>query len=150
MNVILTAAVTANGMIAHHSHEVISWSEDLKLFREQTMGQTVIMGSNTARTLAMDLDGRQAVVVDRNADPEEVLRQIKTEECYVIGGSKTYSRFAPHLTHVYLTYHPYIFSTDSLPLFSGLDRDLRLEFLNLVHVEAKKGIYQFRYEVTDR
>ena len=43
MDVILTAAVTANGMIARHSNETVEWSADLPLFREQTVGQTVVM-----------------------------------------------------------------------------------------------------------
>ena len=56
MDVILTAAVTVNGMIARHPTEVVDWSEDLQLFREQTIGQTVVMGSNTESTLATELD----------------------------------------------------------------------------------------------
>lgn len=147
MEVILTAAVTANGMIAHHSGEVISWPRDLKLFRRQTMGQTVIMGSKTAQTVATDLDGRQIIVVHRETTPEEVLGRITTEKCFVIGGSKTYTRFVPNLTHLYLTYHPLVFSSESLPLFSGLEHDFALTFERMVEVDAKEGIYQFQYRV---
>ncbi len=47
MKVILIAAITVDGYIAHSHDEIISWSKDLKLFKEQTMGYPVIMGSNT-------------------------------------------------------------------------------------------------------
>lgn len=147
MDVILTAAVTANGMIAHDPDEAISWSRDLQLFRHQTMGQTLIMGSRTAKTLATDLEGRQTVVVHRHSTPEQVLANVKTSKCFIIGGSRTYTRFVPHLTHVYLTYHPIIFPTRSLPLFSSLQKDLVLEFEQKVEVDARGGIYQFQYRV---
>lgn len=71
MDVILTAAITVNGMIAHHSEETIRWSEDLHLFRKQTMGHTVVMGSNTEKTLATELDGREVIVMHRDMDPRE-------------------------------------------------------------------------------
>ena len=48
--VILIAAVTVDGYIARHNLEVISWSEDLHLFKEQTLGSPIIMGSNTHST----------------------------------------------------------------------------------------------------
>ena len=147
MDVILTAAVTANGMIAHHSEEIIQWSEDLQLFREQTMGHTVVMGSNTGKTLATELDGREMVVMHRHMDPSRVLGEVKTGKCFIIGGARTYSRFAPFLTHLYLTVHPLVFSTDSLPLFSELESDMRLEFRNQVDVNSDRGIYQFQYRV---
>ena len=44
MEVILTAAVTINGMIAREETEYINWSADLSLFRKQTMNQTIVMG----------------------------------------------------------------------------------------------------------
>ena len=54
MHVILIAAITADGYIARHSNEIVSWSLDLHLFKKQTMGFPVIMGSNTKKTLNID------------------------------------------------------------------------------------------------
>ncbi|MEE9167808.1 MAG: dihydrofolate reductase [Candidatus Neomarinimicrobiota bacterium] len=147
MDVIMTAAVTANGMIAHDTRETVSWSQDLRLFRDQTMGQTVIMGSTTASTLATELDRREVVVMHRDSDLTELLANVKTPKCFVIGGSRTYTRFAPFLTHVYLTYHPLIFPSRSVPLFSGLQRDILLQFDRMVQADAQNGIYQFQYRV---
>ena len=75
--IILIAAVTLDGFIARHSSEVTKWTKDLPLFKEQTMGHPVIMGSNTFHTLSNELVGREVVVVHRNDDPREILKNIK-------------------------------------------------------------------------
>lgn len=147
MDVILIAAVTANGMIARSSDEVVGWSEDLSLFSEQTMGHTVIMGSGTANTLAVDLDGRDTIVMHRDMTPEEVLAKVDNDRCFIIGGARTFSRFAPHLTHLFLTFHPLVMKSESLPLFTHLEQELELAFLKRVEVNSDRGLYQFQYRV---
>jgi dihydrofolate reductase len=149
MDVILIAAVTANGYIARHSREVIAWSEDLPLFKQQTLGHPVIMGSNTAATLAVELEGREVIVVHRDDDPAEILAGITGERCFVIGGGRTFTRFAPYLTHLYLTPHPLVFGR-GIPLFPDLEIDLELAFEKLVPVNAERGIYQFQYRVVNQ
>ncbi|MDP7436999.1 MAG: dihydrofolate reductase [Candidatus Marinimicrobia bacterium] len=147
MDVILIAAVTANGMIARNSDEVVGWSEDLSLFLEQTMGHAVIMGTNTENTLSADLKGREMIVVHREMKPENVLNQIDAVKCFVIGGARTYSRFAPYLTHLFLTPHPIVMKSGSLPLFSHLKQELELDFLRMIEVNGERGIYQYQYRV---
>ena len=78
MNVILIAAITADGYIARHSNEIVEWSLDLQLFKEQTMGFPIIMGSNTKKTLKTDLTGRKEIVVHRTDNPKEILAGIKS------------------------------------------------------------------------
>ena len=63
IEVILIAAVTVDGFIARHSLEVAAWSKDLHLFKKQTMGHPVVMGSNTFKTLSGELGGREVLVV---------------------------------------------------------------------------------------
>ncbi|MBT4555402.1 MAG: hypothetical protein HOC41_06940 [Candidatus Marinimicrobia bacterium] len=75
-DVILIAAVTIDGLIARHHQEVTTWSKDLSLFKEQTLGFQVIMGSNTHDTLSAELDGREMIVVHRNDDPASILDAI--------------------------------------------------------------------------
>ena len=144
--VILIAAVTVDGYIARHNLEVTSWSEDLPLFKEQTMGSPIIMGSNTDSTLSTELEGRKIIVIHRNEDPKSILSSIKEKRCFVIGGGKTYFRFAPHITHIYVTPHPYIFG-EGVPLFDGTPEEMVLVFQDLVTVNDKKGIYQYQYRV---
>lgn len=146
MDVILIAAITANGYIARRSDEVISWSKDLALFKKQTTGYPVIMGSNTEKTLAVELIGREKIVVHRNDNAKKILDELNTEKCFVIGGGRTYTKFAPFLTHLYITPHPIVFGK-GIPLFPKLDLELLLQFEKKISVNETEGIYQFQYKV---
>ena len=144
--VILIAAVTVDGFIARHSREVITWSKDLQLFKKQTTGFPVIMGSNTYDTLYDQLEKRDMIIVNRYNNPESILSEIAADRCFIIGGGKTYSRFAPFLTHLYITPHPYIFGV-GVRLFSDPVAELTLRFENMISVDDKVGIYQYQYKV---
>ena len=63
--IILIAAVTVDGFIARHSKEKTRRTQDLHLFKKQTMGYPIIMGSNTYHTLSNDLSGREVIIVHR-------------------------------------------------------------------------------------
>ena len=144
--VILIAAVTIDGYIARHSFEVTNWSKDLNLFKKQTMGHPVVVGSNTYKTLKKDLDRREVICVNRNSIPKEVVRSINKERCFIIGGGKTYSRFSSLLTHLYITPHPYVFNK-GVQLFEGKIKELKLKFKNLIVVKKEQGVFQYQYEV---
>ena len=146
MQIILIAAITMDGYIAKNSAEVILWSKDLKLFKEQTMGYPVIMGSNTEKTLATELSGRQKIVIHRNTDPEKTLLRIKTSKCFVIGGGMTNTKFIDYLTHLYLTPHPNLFG-DGIKIFNNINVDLNLNLKKAIPVDRNGGIYQLQYEV---
>ena len=145
-DVILIAAVTVDGYIARHNLEVTSWSKDIHLFKDQTIGSTIIMGSNTYSTLSAELEGRKTIVIHRNEDPKAILSSIKEKRCFVIGGGKTYFRFAPYITHIYVTPHPYVFGV-GVPLFDGTPEEMKLVFEKLITVSDKDGIYQYQYKV---
>ena len=104
--VILIAAVTVDGFIARHKEEVTTWSQDLSLFKEQTLGHSVIMGFNTFKTLSQELKERETIVVKRGEDPASLLSSVKGSRCFIIGGGKTYSLFAKYLTHICNTTPP--------------------------------------------
>ena len=146
MKVILIAAITLDGYIAHTSDEVITWSRDLKLFKEQTMGYPVIMGSNTERTLAVELKGRKKIVVHRHSDPKKTLSEIETDKCFVIGGGRTNTKFAPYLTHLYLTLHALIFG-EGIKLFTDLEQELQLKLINTITANREEEIFQYQYKV---
>lgn len=144
--VILIAAVTVDGFIARHNREVTTWSKDLCLFKEQTLGHPVVMGSNTYNTLAAELEGRRMIVTHRNDNPQAILNNIDEDRCFIIGGGKTYARFSPYLTHLYITPHPFVFGK-GIPLFDGETPALNLVFQKMVSVDETNGIFQFQYKV---
>ena len=147
MNVILIAAITADGYIARHSNEIVEWSLDLQLFKEQTMGFPIIMGSNTKKTLTADLTGRKEIVVHRTDSPKEILAGIKASTCFVIGGGMTNTLFSSYLTHLYLTVHPLIFAK-GIKLFEGLAGELNLSLVQIVPIKGQKSLQQFQYKVS--
>jgi len=146
MDIILIAAITLDGFIARQSDEIITWSKDLKLFKEQTMGYFVIMGSNTEKTLAVELEDREKIVVHRDDNPQEILRKIHSDKCFIIGGGRTYTKFAPFLTHIYITPHPIVFGK-GIKLFTDLKRELYLQLEKTITVNEKDGIFQYQYKV---
>ena len=146
MNVILIAAITADGYIARHSNETVDWSLDLNLFKEQTMGYPVIMGSKTKNILALDLKGRNEIVVNRNDKPKTILNEIKADKCFIIGGGITFTRFSTHLTHLYITIHPLIFGK-GVTLFPNLKREMDLTLIKMLPVQERENLYQFQYKI---
>ena len=144
--IILIAAVTVDGFIARHNNEITNWTKDLKLFKKQTLGHTVIVGSNTYETLSKDLPGRKIIKYSRIKDPKQILRSIGEKRCFVIGGGKTYSKFSSFLTHLFITPHPYVFNK-GVRLFDLRINELRLKFKSLNSFDKKEGIFQYQYKV---
>ena len=88
--IILIAAVTIDGFIARRSDEITNWTKDLPLFKKQTMGYPVIMGSNTYKTLSSELEGRSVIVVGRNDNPRSIIREIKLSLIHISEPTRPY------------------------------------------------------------
>ena len=146
MDIIGIAAVSLDGFIARHSLERVSWTKDLSLFKHQTMGHTVVMGFNTKTTLKNDLEGRQTITVKRKDRPGEILKKINKRKCFIIGGGKTFSMFADHLTHLYITPHPFIFGK-GIKLFETYKKEIKLKYERNIPVFPEKGIFQYQFKI---
>ena len=85
------------------------------------------MGSNTSKSLVVELDKRRSIVVHREDSPKEIIERVTDEKCFVIGGGKTLSKFADHLTHLYITPPPLIFG-QGVKLFKSLGKEIKLKF----------------------
>jgi len=89
--------------------------EDLKRFREVTMGKPIIMGRSTWESIGRALPGRISIIVTRQAGYEAegsiVVESINAamkaagdaEEVMVIGGGEIYRQFLPQADRIYLT-----------------------------------------------
>jgi dihydrofolate reductase len=148
MDVILIAAVTHDGFIARHSNEIITWSKDLHLFKKQTFGYPVIMGSNTFNCLESELDNREVIVFHRNNKPREVIEKINSKKCFVAGGGITNKKFYSHLTHLYITPHPLIFGS-GIKLFQDNIKEPNLLLENVIVVDKKEYIFQYQYKILE-
>ena len=148
MRVILICATTLDGFIARDSNEITKWTKDLRLFKKQTIGSTVIVGSKTYKTIQNELKNRNIIVVNRNSDPITILNKLKETEdkCFIAGGGKTNSKFNKYITDLYLTPHPLIFG-DGVGLFDKFKIELKIELKKTIKVKGVDNLFQYQYIV---
>jgi len=88
--------------------------DELKYFKQVTLGKAVIMGRKTREAIGMSLPGRQNIVVSRNpgyradgcqtvASLDQALVIAESEEVMVIGGGELYRLAMPFATRLLLT-----------------------------------------------
>ena len=118
MKVTLVAAVARGGVIGRAGGLPWRIPEDMRRFRELTLGHPVVMGRKTWDSLPerfRPLPGRRNVVVTRNplwrsegAEPagslDEALRLVgEVEQVFVIGGGQLYTAALPLADELLLT-----------------------------------------------
>jgi dihydrofolate reductase len=112
-------AVAENGVIGKENNLPWHLPEDLKHFKELTLGKTVLMGRKTYESivtrLGKPLPGRKNVVITRQTDykvPDGVLifsnletafKELANEDIYVIGGAEIYKQALPYAQKFFLT-----------------------------------------------
>ena len=107
----LIAAMDQNNLIGQDNSLPWHLPADLKFFKQQTLGKTVLMGRKTCESLPFVLPKRRNVVLSRNQsftrDGFEVVHDIDTlqpePELVVIGGAKIYQLMLPKATHLVIT-----------------------------------------------
>lgn len=89
------AAIGARGQLGLDGR--LPWHDkaDLEWFREMTYGHVVIVGHNTAKRLP-PLGGRRLMQAEQFATPEDLRAYVRSapENVYLIGGAKTFDKFA--------------------------------------------------------
>jgi dihydrofolate reductase len=115
----IIAAVARNAVIGSGNRLPWSLPEDLKRFRQLTLGQAVIMGRKTFEsiiaTAGKPLTGRKNIVVTRSPDWAcsgcQVAHSIEAalaaarvrQEVFVIGGAEIYALALPLACRLYMT-----------------------------------------------
>ena len=90
------------------------FKEDMKFFKETTMGHKVIMGRKTYESLPGNLPGREMIVISTKTvdgdvivfnDINSIVDKYKNsqEEIFIIGGASIYKEFLPYASKIYLT-----------------------------------------------
>jgi len=121
MQISIIAAMGSNDVIGNKSR--IPWHipEDLKRFKELTMGHPIIMGRKTFESLPGLLPGRPHIIMTRNDDLQrqpgcysassideaiDAARMLcwpDSDEAFIIGGAEIYKAFLPIADRMYLT-----------------------------------------------
>jgi dihydrofolate reductase len=124
MDVVIHAAVAANGVIGAYGGLPWRLSSDLKRFKDGTMGRPIVMGRKTFDSIGRVLPGRLSIVVTRDAawrhDGVETVGSLEdaitlatvrgrcmagADEVAIIGGGQIYAQAMAladrlHITHV--------------------------------------------------
>lgn len=115
MNINLIAAIGKNYELGMNNDLIWKFKEDLKFFKETTMGHPVVMGRKTFESLPRSLPGRKNIVISTNEinnDKIEVYKSIRdflikyqnsNEDIFIIGGASIYDSFVELASNMYLT-----------------------------------------------
>ena len=115
MKVSMIVAASANNVIGADAGLPWRLPEDMRRFKEITMGKPMIMGRFTYETIGKALPGRRSIVLTRQADyKQEGIDVVTTmdaalelagdaDEVMIIGGGNVYEQWLPMTDRIYLT-----------------------------------------------
>ncbi|CAG5003668.1 Dihydrofolate reductase type 3 [Dyadobacter sp. CECT 9275] len=117
MLISIIVAVSENGVIGKDNQLIWRLPEDLKRFKNLTMGHPMIMGRKTFESIGKALPGRTSIVITRQKDfqPDGVIvvhslheaiteaKKLNTDEAFIIGGGEIYQQALAVTDHIYLT-----------------------------------------------
>ena len=110
----MIASVGKNMELGKNNNLIWHFKEDMKFFKETTMGHKVIMGRKTYESLPGNLPGREMIVISTKTVDGDVIffNDINSivdkynnskEEIFIIGGASIYKEFLPYASKIYLT-----------------------------------------------
>ncbi|MBT3236322.1 MAG: dihydrofolate reductase [Bdellovibrionales bacterium] len=147
MKISIIVAVGQSGQIGLKGQLPWHLPEDLKNFRQITMGHHIVMGRKTFESIGRPLPGRKMVVISRDpkyhhsalassyCDLSLAIDEIKASgesELFVIGGGQIYQSALPLADRLYLTQTKYDGEADvCFPAW----QELNSRFAKVVHQE---------------
>ncbi len=159
-SIALIVAVAANGVIGRDNQLPWHIPEDLKWFKENTLGKPVIMGRKTWDSIGRPLPKRPNIVVTRQTDwraegahaahsLDEALALAaklapEAAELMVIGGNALFAEALPRAGRLYLTEIARAYEGDTV--FPSFDRSLWRETLR----RSNAGDPAFDFVILDR
>lgn len=114
-NLAMIACISKDRGLGKGNDLLWRFSDDMKFFRETTMGHPVIMGGKTYKSIGRPLPKRENVVLSRSqpegegvvwvknrAELDEYIRKDDNLK-FIIGGASLYEQFLPEVETIYLT-----------------------------------------------
>lgn len=149
MNMI--AAVDSNWAIGNKNKLLISIPADMKMFRQETTGNVVVMGRKTLEsfpngrplpnrinivlTKKLDYEVKDAIVVHSMDELMEELKKYESESIYIIGGETIYRQLLPYADTCHITKIERAYEADAY--FPNLDNDEEWE----ITAESDEQVY---------
>lgn len=115
MKINIIAAIGKNNELGKNNDLIWKFKEDMKFFKETTMGHPVVMGRRTFESLPSILPGRENIVISThniNNDKIKLYKSIKeflvsyknyNDDVFIIGGASLYKEFIDIANYLYLT-----------------------------------------------
>lgn len=155
----LIAAMARNRVIGDRNTLPWRLPEDLRHFKQTTLGHPVAMGRKTWESIGRPLPGRQNIVVTRDAgfqaegaqvvhSVEQALEAAQGEEVFVIGGAQIYEETLGRAHRIYLTEIQQEFEGDAH--FPELSAGQWKEVARTSHVAAAPNTFSFDFVVYER
>jgi dihydrofolate reductase len=163
MKITIIAAVTSDAAIGRGGDMLYHLSDDLKRFKQITMGHPIIMGRKTFQSLPKGaLPGRRNIIISRNknftAEGAEIYSSLNeaiaacndASEIMIIGGGEIYRLALPLATDLNLTEIDARAGEQADTFFPALDhKEWRAAEITPWHTDAKTGV-RFRYVCLSR
>lgn len=140
----IIAAVGKNLELGKDNKLLFDIPNDLKYFKEITLGKTIVMGRKTFESIKKPLPGRENIVITNQSinsknikvvhDYKEILNMRK--EVFIIGGESIYRLFLPYAKNLYLTEIEK--EADADTYFPNFDKDLYDK--KVINEESYKGL----------
>lgn len=154
----LSVAIAKDNVIGKDNKLIWHLSNDLKRFKQITLGKKMIMGRKTFESLPGILPNREHIIITRNKnynvdselvtiehDFDSLLKKYENsdDEVFIIGGSEIYKQFLPYCRKLYLTLIDNSFEGDTF--FPQFDyNDYTIEFESKKFTDEKSNItYRF-------
>lgn len=117
-NIILIAAVHPHTLAIGNKGELLfNVPEDMKFFKNTTMGSQIVVGRKTWESIPNSLPGRDVFVLTKNPELVETSERVQAftsvfdviqnldplRMTYVIGGAEVYEQFMPYASFMLIT-----------------------------------------------
>lgn len=111
MTISIICAMDKNNLIGGSGKLLWHIPEDMKWFKSQTIGKTVVMGRKTYESIGKALPNRKNIVISKSdfagvsvvKSPEEIFNIGGEQEIMIIGGGSVYEYFLPYAEKLYIT-----------------------------------------------
>jgi dihydrofolate reductase len=157
MIVSIIVAVSENGVIGKGNQLLWRLPDDLKRFKQLTLGHPMIMGRKTFDSIGKPLPGRTSIVITRNPDfrhegvivvhsMEAALKKAAetgTDEVFVIGGGELYQQTQPITNRLYITEVKTAIDGDTY--FKIDDPSAWIETERIVHEADERHLFEFDF-----
>lgn len=163
MRISIVVAMDQNGVIGKGN--LLPWRlpDDMRWFKQITMGKPVVMGRKTYESIPAKfrpLPGRHTIVLSRNPDfaavgatavtsPTAAIKAAgSVPEILIGGGSQIYTVFLPQVTRIYLTHVHAELNGDAY--FPEIDWSSWVEVYHQNHRKDDRHAYSFAWVILDR